>query len=154
MFNSYFYQAGRRTALPIIILLFLFTISGCAADPRPPAKMTVGATKIIHMVEADLDFVTRIDTGARTTSIHALEIKIDKPATRSYEMTESGYLGADIVLDKGPLILELNARSGLVIQVANNNGLVSRVEQVEAELKKCQRTPSERVLFSMQNCAL
>ena len=77
-------------------------------------------------------------------------------AAKSYEMTELGYLGADVVLDreKGPLILELNARPGLAIQVANNHGLISRVEQVEAELKKCQRTPSERVLFSMQNFAL
>ncbi len=77
-------------------------------------------------------------------------------AAKSYEMTELGYLGADVVLDKekGPLILELNARPGLAIQVANNHGLISRVEQVEAELEKYQRTPSERVLFSMQNFAL
>ena len=39
-------------------------------------------------------------------------------AARCYEITELGYLGADIVLDrtKGPQILELNARPGLAIQ--------------------------------------
>ncbi|MCD6268722.1 MAG: alpha-L-glutamate ligase-like protein [Deltaproteobacteria bacterium] len=77
-------------------------------------------------------------------------------AARSYEITELGYLGADIVLDKkkGPLILELNARPGLAIQVANNHGLISRVKQVDEELKKCHRTPAERVTFSMQNFAV
>jgi len=77
-------------------------------------------------------------------------------AARSYEITELGYLGADIVLDKekGPLILELNARPGLAIQVANNHGLISRVKQVNEELKKCHRTPAERVTFSMQNFAV
>jgi len=77
-------------------------------------------------------------------------------AAKSYEMTELGYLGADIVLDKekGPLILELNARPGLAIQVANDHGLITRVERVEEELQKCRRTPDERVAFSMQNFAV
>ncbi|MEA1924116.1 MAG: hypothetical protein U9N63_15880, partial [Pseudomonadota bacterium] len=45
------------------------------------AKKTVGATEIIHIVESGLDFNTRIDTGARTTSVNALEIEIENPAT-------------------------------------------------------------------------
>ena len=46
-------------------------------------------------------------------------------ATKAYEMTNLGYLGADIVLDKfrGPMMLELNARPGLAIQIANSCGL-------------------------------
>lgn len=41
------------------------------------------------------------------------------------------YLGVDLVLDinKGPLVLELNARPGLEIQVANQEGLKSILEQ-------------------------
>jgi alpha-L-glutamate ligase-like protein len=44
-----------------------------------------------------------------------------------------GYLGADIALDRdnGPVILELNARPGLSIQVANMAGLKRRLERVE-----------------------
>ncbi len=77
-------------------------------------------------------------------------------AAKAYEMTELGYLGADIVLDKekGPLILELNARPGLAIQVANNHGLVTRVDKVEEDLKKFNRTPTERVAFSQQYFAV
>jgi alpha-L-glutamate ligase-like protein len=77
-------------------------------------------------------------------------------AAKSYEMTELGYLGADIVLDrdKGPLILELNARPGLAIQVANNHGLETRVTRIEEEILRHSRTPAERVEFSMQNFAV
>ena len=37
-----------------------------------------------------------------------------------------GYVGVDIVLDAnyGPMVLEANARPGLNIQIANNQGLL------------------------------
>lgn len=54
-------------------------------------------------------------------------------AARCYELTGLGYLGVDIVLDKthGPLILELNARPGLNIQIANQAGLQKRFDWIE-----------------------
>jgi len=54
-------------------------------------------------------------------------------AARCYELTGLGYLGVDIVLDQslGPLILELNARPGLNIQIANKVGLNTRLERIE-----------------------
>jgi alpha-L-glutamate ligase-like protein len=44
-----------------------------------------------------------------------------------------GYLGVDIVLDKnrGPMVLEINARPGLEIQNANFSPLKKRLERVE-----------------------
>lgn len=71
-------------------------------------------------------------------------------AARCYEISNLGYLGADIVLDenKGPLVLELNARPGLAIQVANGMGLQPRVDRIEKELKQ-KRKPDERIEFSM-----
>ena len=55
-------------------------------------------------------------------------------ASGCYEMTGLGYLGADMVLDKdkGPLLLELNARPGLAIQVANGTGLLDKLRKVES----------------------
>jgi hypothetical protein len=46
---------------------------------------------------------------------------------------ELGYVGVDIVLDAdlGPLILELNARPGLNIQIANRRGLRTRLDAVD-----------------------
>lgn len=80
-----------------------------------------------------------------------------KLAAGCYELCGLGYIGVDMVLDesKGPLILELNARPGLNIQIANNCGLVHRTQAIEthlAELKErgIQETPEERVRLSQQ----
>lgn len=54
-------------------------------------------------------------------------------ASKCYDMTRLGYLGADIVIDqnRGPMLLELNARPGLSIQVANKKGLLPRLQEIE-----------------------
>ncbi len=55
-------------------------------------------------------------------------------AVRAQEVVHSlGFLGVDIILDKerGPMILELNARAGLEIQNANLSPLRKRLERVE-----------------------
>ncbi len=82
MFHIYRAKIGKTTLLSTALLLSWFMLQGCATGPQPPTKVTVGATEIIHVVEVDLDFLTRIDTGARTTSIHALDIKIEDPAPK------------------------------------------------------------------------
>jgi len=54
-------------------------------------------------------------------------------AVRATDPTQLGYVGADLVLDerRGPVILELNARPGLAIQIANRAGLIPRLDAVE-----------------------
>ncbi len=44
-----------------------------------------------------------------------------------------GFLGVDVVLDKeaGPVVLEVNARPGLSIQICNKAGLKTRIKRVE-----------------------
>jgi glutathione synthase/RimK-type ligase-like ATP-grasp enzyme len=56
-------------------------------------------------------------------------------AARCYDAVPLGYLGVDIVLDAelGPLVLELNARPGLSIQLANRRGLRPLMEAVAAQ---------------------
>jgi alpha-L-glutamate ligase-like protein len=70
-------------------------------------------------------------------------------ASRCYEITGLGYQGVDIVLDKdkGPMILEINARPGLNIQIANKAGLILRLRSVQ---EHHSRLPSirERVAFA------
>jgi alpha-L-glutamate ligase-like protein len=70
--------------------------------------------------------------------------------SKCYEVTELGYLGADIVLDKtrGPLLLELNARPGLAIQMANGIGMQKRLAVIDSQLKFV-RNAEERVAFVM-----
>jgi alpha-L-glutamate ligase-like protein len=54
-------------------------------------------------------------------------------AARSFEMTGLGYIGVDLVIDRdrGPLLLELNARPGLAIQLANRKGLKERLDRID-----------------------
>lgn len=53
-------------------------------------------------------------------------------AVKAQAISHLGYLGADIAIDaeRGPVILELNARPGLGIQIANTAGLKKRLERV------------------------
>jgi alpha-L-glutamate ligase-like protein len=73
-------------------------------------------------------------------------------AAQCHDMVELGYLGADIVLtpDHGPILLELNARPGLAIQIANLAGLVPRLEKIRLEAPR-NLLARERVEFSMKN---
>ncbi|HEY0963405.1 MAG TPA: alpha-L-glutamate ligase-like protein [Pseudomonadales bacterium] len=71
-------------------------------------------------------------------------------SARCYELTGLGYMGVDIVLDRnmGPLILEINARPGLAIQIANNSGLQERLDRIEA-LEDIPANPKERVALTL-----
>jgi alpha-L-glutamate ligase-like protein len=73
-------------------------------------------------------------------------------AARCYEITNLGYIGVDLVLDKdkGPLILELNARPGLNIQIANRAGLLPRLKLVEQRHNELTNV-DDRVEFSKYN---
>ncbi|HUH37321.1 MAG TPA: alpha-L-glutamate ligase-like protein [Spongiibacteraceae bacterium] len=72
-------------------------------------------------------------------------------ASRGYEMSELGYLGVDLVLDQnlGPLVLELNARPGLSIQLANGAGLAPRLKAIE-RIHGPKRDPEQRVNAALQ----
>lgn len=73
-------------------------------------------------------------------------------AARTCDMTGLGYLGADWVLDRGrgPLLLELNARPGLAIQLANGAGLRPRLEAVDAAPPEILATAASRVAWARE----
>lgn len=82
--------------------------------------------------------------------------KILEIAAGCYELTGLGYLGVDIVIDQqhGPLMLELNARPGLNIQIANREGVLHRYRQIEARASTIGKEPIvNRVAFSQQQFA-
>ncbi|GAA3908769.1 alpha-L-glutamate ligase-like protein [Halomonas cibimaris] len=74
-------------------------------------------------------------------------------AASCYEMTGLGYLGTDMVLDRqhGPMLLELNARPGLAIQMTNGEGLRRRLDLIERQPDDV--SPAERVAFSQHHFA-
>lgn len=76
---------------------------------------------------------------------------IMESAARGYEVTGLGYLGVDMVIDreKGPLILEMNARPGLNIQIANRTGLACRIKRID-KIFNAVATPGERAQICRQ----
>jgi alpha-L-glutamate ligase-like protein len=70
-------------------------------------------------------------------------------AARCHDITGLGYIGVDIVLDRdrGPLVLELNARPGLTIQIANRQGLLRRLQICE-QRGDFAASPAERIAFA------
>lgn len=138
---------------------------------RLPTQQSGGRANL-HMgaIGAGID----IGTGVTLTAVFQNEIVSTHPDTRApisgvqiphwdtvlkiaagtYELTGLGYQGVDIVLDKdkGPLILELNARPGLNIQIANRKGLQPRLDAILA-LGDKKESVEERVKFSEETFA-
>lgn len=86
------------------------------------------------------------DTGA---NIRGFKIphwdKLLTLASQCYELVGLGYLGVDVVLDRelGPLVLELNARPGLSIQIANGKGMQKRLDYID-QLTEIPASAQER----------
>jgi len=113
-----------------------------------------------------------IKDGATTTAVHHSMVITHHPdtghplsgiqvpywkemldiAARSFDMTGLGYLGVDMVIDqeRGPLLLELNARPGLQIQVANQKGLWGRLELIDQAPSGIFTSPEERVEWAVK----
>jgi alpha-L-glutamate ligase-like protein len=105
--------------------------------------------KTLKAVMHNLPISVHPDTGA---DLMKLEVPFWREhlmiASQAFEMTGLGYLGADIVLDKkfGPMMLELNARPGLAIQIANGRGLAEVIDRVEKTYPK-DLSAAQRVDF-------
>ncbi|MGD2097111.1 MAG: alpha-L-glutamate ligase-like protein [Desulfobacterales bacterium] len=90
------------------------------------------------------------DTGNPVTGITIPNWeKLLKIAAQCNELTGLGYIGVDLVLDKdkGPLILEINARPGLNIQIANRAGLLPRLRRVEQHAKDLTQIEDRLTFF-------
>jgi len=86
------------------------------------------------------------DTGALISGLNIPHWDfIMESAARGCEVTGLGYLGVDMVIDRvrGPLILEMNARPGLSIQIANCTGLSNRIARID-EIHSEKAEPDER----------
>lgn len=135
---------------------------------RLPTRMSGGKANLHQgAIGAGIDIATGItltavwrndivlehpDTGNRVTGVQVPNWgALLHMAARCYELIGLGYIGVDIVLDKdkGPLILELNARPGLSIQIANRTGLLPRLKYVEQHHKELRHI-EDRVSFSTE----
>jgi alpha-L-glutamate ligase-like protein len=118
---------------------------GCGIDTATGRTMTaVSKNSIVN---------EHPDTGAPVSGIKIPYWEtLLQLASRSYQLTGLGYQGVDFVIDKtkGPLVLELNARPGLNIQLANMAGLLPRLELVEKNIAHLPDIQS-RVAFAIKH---
>ena len=95
------------------------------------------------------------DTGSPVSDVEIPQWqRLLEIAAGAWEMTNLGYQGIDLVLDRdrGPLLLELNARPGLNIQIANREGLAGRLRMIEEHTGRFA-SPAERVAFARERFA-
>ena len=144
LFKSYSYKGIPDirvivfNSVPVMAMLRLPTL---ASDGK--ANLQQGA------IGVGIDLATGTTTTAILGKGHVIEyvpdtrlvlsgIKIPywqdilKMSVQAQQISGLGFLGADISIDRerGPVILELNARPGLSIQLANLSGLKERLERV------------------------
>jgi alpha-L-glutamate ligase-like protein len=95
------------------------------------------------------------DTGALVAGLRIPHWDfILESAASCYEVTDLGYLGVDMVIDRdlGPLILEMNARPGLNIQIANCIGLATRIAHIDQIFKE-DDAPAKRARLARREFA-
>lgn len=103
--------------------------------------------KTTFAVNGNHHTTTHPDTGHSICDIQIPQWEnILKIAVKCADTVGLGYLGVDMVLDSelGPLMLELNARPGLNVQLANQQGLQLNLDKIE-QLDMIPKDVVERV---------
>lgn len=98
------------------------------------AGIAIRDGRAVHAAIHNTALTHHVDTGAPIVGFAVPQWDdVLSLAVRSAEMSGLGYLGVDIVVDAthGPQLLELNARPGLAIQVANAEGLLPRLRRAD-----------------------
>lgn len=124
--------------VPIMAMLRLPTIfSGGKANLHQGAigigiDMRTGITTKSVYHGRSVDIIPGTKTKVRGIKIPEWN-KVLEIAVRTQRASKLGYAGVDIVHDenRGPLVLEVNARPGLQIQLANGASLRTRLERIE-----------------------
>ena len=161
VFNEYTYEGVPDLRVIIfkgIPVMAMLRCSTHASDGR--ANLHQGAIGVgidiktgesLLAVQHNKPILIHPDTGRAFDDLQIPNWKeILQLAARCYEMSGLGYLGCDIVLDKnkGAMILEVNARPGLAIQLANGKGLLKRLHTIERlSSENLEMTAEGRVNF-------
>jgi len=105
--------------------------------------LDLGSGTVHHACCGTFPLRVHPDTGESLLGRIVPDWQIALPlAVRAASLTGLGYLGVDLMIDarKGPLLVEMNARPGLAIQLANGTGLVPRLREIDA---RATRRPAE-----------
>jgi alpha-L-glutamate ligase-like protein len=90
-----------------------------------------------HAVQRDRMVAAHPDTGVPVIGLRVpFWREVLDMSRRVARAVGLGYVGVDVVVDveRGPMLLEANARPGLAIQIANGRGLAPRLAAIDAQL--------------------
>jgi len=116
----------------------------------------IASGRAINAVQRDAVVSHHPDTQVALSTLVVPDWKeLLKLACACYDMSGLGYLGVDLVIDErfGPTLLELNARPGLSIQIANRAGLLPRLRMVEKLVKPDRMRVEDKIRFAQENFA-
>ncbi|TVQ92382.1 MAG: alpha-L-glutamate ligase-like protein [Chromatiaceae bacterium] len=140
---------------PVMAMLRLATRASNAKANLHQGALGVGldlaSGQALNAVQFGRPIRIHPDTGADLLGLQVANWEdLLQLAARCYELAGLGYMGADLVVDavRGPLLLELNARPGLAIQVANGMGLLPRLQHLEAR-RRLHHSPAARVAYAI-----
>jgi alpha-L-glutamate ligase-like protein len=117
------------------------------------AGIAIRDGRVVHAALQNVGVTHHVDTGGAIVGFTVpLWDQVLALAVRSAEMSGLGYLGVDIIIDArhGPQLLELNARPGLAIQVANAEGLLPRLRRAQALPEHALTTWSDRLQLARE----
>jgi len=98
------------------------------------AGVDLASGRLSAAVQKDRYVERHPDTGEPIVGLRIPDFDaVLRQTVRAASAVELGYVGVDIVLDeeRGPVVLELNARPGLSIQIANRAGLLPRLDEID-----------------------
>jgi len=142
------------------IRIIIFNSVPVMAMLRLPTRASDGKANLQQgAIGVGIDLATGTTTSAILGKSHIIEyvpgtrlalsgIKIPywnnilRMAVDAQRVSQLGFLGADVAIDRdrGPVILELNARPGLSIQLANLSGLKERLKRISGlKIKTTER---------------
>ncbi|MDH3521655.1 MAG: RimK/LysX family protein [Myxococcales bacterium] len=113
-------RGGRRThaalrgTCPLLAALAGLSV-GCVIARAPDFRVArvIGSTALVRVEQADLEFLARVDTGADTTSIHALDLEIEDPSPR-IEGNVGKAIGFRVVNERGEAVRLASVIAGVV----------------------------------------
>jgi alpha-L-glutamate ligase-like protein len=124
------------------------------------AGLDLATGQILHAAHRNRSITHHVDTGEPIVGFTIPDWSTAlRLAARASDVSELGYVGVDLVVDaeRGALLLELNARPGLAIQIAHLEGLLPRLRKVEEVghtqgLPVVERCQLARSLFGRHGC--
>lgn len=159
----------RRISLKKITITVFFTLLTACSGQEPAVKQNVnsvsgdankvlvdgkprfvlGPVETIKLLDADLEFVSRVDTGARRTSIHAVDITVDESVKLEKGADVKGKAISFRVLTKNGISQRINTTMDKIIFVRTSEGgeyryVVPLTFQWQDVTKKIQVTLNDR----------